>query len=286
MKTPSFELLEVLIAAAESKNLYQAADKLKVSQGLVSLKLKELETQAPLPIFSYEGKRKVLTHYGRELYGMAKAQQHNMAEAFEVLNRTYASAENLTIKIGARRELFEALSPQIDFKGKVHFIHLSNTEAVSYLLDHKIDVAISYELPDSTEIIAKKILESTAHLLVHKRYLNKKSDFIKDKDFLTNTPCVLYSEDGHVLRDWIDYLNIPFEKLHVRGVVEDWRSVQSLVDQKWGYGIVPSYIQSTNPEVISVPLPTSVLPKYIFYALFHKELKKVPAFKALLEFKI
>jgi len=285
MLMPSFELFEVLIAAAESRNLTDAAQKLKLSQPAVSMKLKELERQSPLPLFSLEGKRKVLTHYGRELYKIAKANRSAMANLYQSLNREYASAETLTLKVGSRRELFEALAPKIRFPGRLQFVALSSQECVQHLLDHKIDIAISHSLPDSPEIMGKKILESSANLVVHKKFLKGKKNAASDPDFLQETPSVLYLETGHLLSEWVAHHKVPFESLKVRGIAEDWRTVQALVDEGWGYGIVPSYVPSFNPDVVTFPLPASVLPYYTFYAIFHKDLKRVPAFKEVLEFK-
>jgi DNA-binding transcriptional LysR family regulator len=285
MKVPGIELFEVLIATAESRNLIQAAEKLKISQPAVSVKLKELDRLAPLPLFSYEGKRKVLTHYGRELYKIAKLNQEEVSAKYEDLNRRYASAENLTLKVGARRELFASLAPHLKFPGRVSFLSMASQEAVHQLMEHKIDIAIGYNVPDSPEIMAKKAIESSAQLVIHKRLLKTKSrkDLAHDKDFLLQTPCVLYQEDGHLLNEWVAHLKIPFEQLNVRGIAEDWRTVQVLVTEGWGYGIVPSYVVSPDSDVVSIPLPESVLPKFVFYALFYRDLKKVPAFAEIIE---
>ncbi len=284
---PAIELFEILIAAAESRNLTDAAQKLRLSQAAVSMKLKELERQSPLPLFSLEGRKKVLTHYGRELYKIAKASRSHLANLYENLNREYASAETLTLKVGARRELFEALAPKIRFPGRLQFVALTSLESVQYLLDHKIDIAISYHLPDSPEIMSKKILESSAKFVVHQNFLKGKhrEKVASDPAFLRETPSVLYLDTGHLLSEWVAHHNVPFKALRVRGIAEDWRTVQALVDEGWGYGIVPSYVPSFNSDVVTFPLPAAVLPIYSFFAIFHKGLKKVPAFKEVLEFR-
>jgi DNA-binding transcriptional LysR family regulator len=285
MTLPEVDLFDVLIAAAESRNLSQAAEKLRISQPAVSVKLKELERQTPLPLFSLEGKRKVLTHYGRELYRIAKQNRTLLSEGYEALNRRYASAENLTLKVGGRRELFEPLAPKLRFDGRVSFVSLTSTQAVEQMVDHTIDIAIAYSPPDSPEIMAKKVLESTAKFVVHKKFLKSKlsENIVRHAEFLLETPCVIYQEDGHLLREWTGHVNVEFENLRVSGVAEDWRSVQALVDSGWGYSIVPSYVSSANDDVVSISLPESVLPKYVFYTLFYRDLRKIPAFRAVLE---
>src|ERR1700750_444160 len=102
MKTPSFDLLKVLITVAESRNFREAAETLQISQPGVSLKLKDLEAGQPLPIFTLEVKRKVLTHYGRALYELAKEGATTLERRIENLHRVYASPDLLTARIGGR----------------------------------------------------------------------------------------------------------------------------------------------------------------------------------------
>lgn len=49
MKLPDLELLPVLIAFHESKNLIQAAEKLKISQPAVTQRLQRLQDQVAYP---------------------------------------------------------------------------------------------------------------------------------------------------------------------------------------------------------------------------------------------
>lgn len=272
---------------AESKNFNEAAAKLQISQPAVSFKLRELESQLPLPVFQLEGKRKVLTHYGRALYEVALKQAKGIEKSIEDLHRLYAQPESLTLRIGGRAEVLESIAPTLDFAGKIELVDLNSQEAVEKLQTHEIDIAISYKKPDSAEIIAKKIFQSSSCFVVHEKFLKKKKlglELARDTKFLTETPCILYLRDGHVLADWMKHVKIPFESLQVRFVAEDWRTVQNLVDQGMGYALVPEYIKSFSKDVHRLELPTQVMPSYVFYALYEKGLKKIEPFKKVLEF--
>jgi DNA-binding transcriptional LysR family regulator len=282
MKTPPIELMEILIATAETKNLYQAAERLEVSQALISVKLKGLESLMPFPVFGLQGRKKVMTKFGRDLYELALQQSHQWKNSIEQLNRRYGDADQLTIKIGGRPETVEAFIHQSDFEGCLNLQAMSSTEAIEKLLQREIDIAISYKVPDSAEVIAKKIFESSAQLLVHRKWIKGKSmDQSQNQEFLLNTPCILYTEKGWLIREWLKHLEIPFDKLRVKIISEDWRTIQRLVEEKKGFSIVPSYLRSDQKDLISWPLPITVLPKYVFYACFHKDLKKIPALRKL-----
>lgn len=286
MKTVSPELLKVLVAAAESKNFYQAADRLQISQALVSIKLKELESQLPLPVFSFEGRKKILTKYGRDLYELARLQSRKWENALEKLNRKFSSVENLTLKIGGRPEVLDAFIPKMKFTGCLQIETMSSSQALEKLLEHELDIALTYRLPDSADLVAKKVLESTAQLMVHRQWIPKRvGQVIHDPDFLLKTPCIIYTAQAQLIRDWLDHLKISFDQIKVSTVSEDWRTIRKCIEEKRGYSIVPSYIQSLDSDVLTWPLPQSVLAKYNFFACFHKELKRVPAFRNFIEFK-
>jgi DNA-binding transcriptional LysR family regulator len=280
------ELLAVLIAAAESRNFREAAAKLKISQPAVSLKLRELERLQPVPLFQLEGKRKVLTHFGRALYQLAKRDLAVLGQNIEALHRLYGNPTELSVRIGGRFDLLEYLAPYLEFAGRVEFLALSSRKAVEKLLSHEIDIAVSYQKPDSTEIIARPLLVSKPLLALHNRWLKGKRLTIalaRDPKFLKETPSILYNADGHLLKEWVEAAGLSMEELHPAFVAEDWRTIQALVERGIGYAIVPSYVHA-SPEVQRVPVEGKGLEDYIFYALFEKGLKKIPAFQQLLAF--
>jgi DNA-binding transcriptional LysR family regulator len=285
MKCPHPELLRVLAAAAESRNFYEAARLAGLSQPAVSMKLKQLQAQVPLPIFSLEGKRKVLTHYGRALYSMAREQREKMDRDFELLNRRYASARDLTLRIGCRQEVFNRVAPKLAFGGRIEHVSLSSHESILALQNHAIDIAVASELPDSAELMAKEVLRSESRLVVHRRWLKGKRlsmGLARDPEFLAGTPCILYQGNGHLLRDWVSHLRLSVAQLRPILVVGDWRGIQENVDAGLGYAIVPSYVEPRSKSVDCLALPHEVLRAYVYFAVFHKDLRQVGPFKRML----
>lgn len=286
MNTLPFELLEVLVAMAETKNLVDAARRLGLSQPAVSLKLKALEQRAGLPVFGVEGRRKILTHYGRSLYQMGRSQLDSMNQELEKVNRKYHDPTQLTLRVGCRPEVFDALAMVFKFAGTIEFKSCSSHQAVQALLSHEIDLAISYERPDSTDIYSKKILQSDAIFVVHKRHIKSKRVSVASlqrPEFIKNLPWVIYQDSGHLLRDLLAKIKLPLQDLKIRCISEDWRLMQKLVDQGWGAAILPSYVESGSDELIKIVIPQALSPRFDFYALFHKELRQIPAFRRFLD---
>ncbi|MGZ3722223.1 MAG: LysR family transcriptional regulator [Bdellovibrionales bacterium] len=286
MKTMSYDLLETLIAVAESKNFREAAEKLQLSQPGVTHKIKELEALHPVPIFQFEGKRKVLTHFGRALYEAAKEQIAVLGQKIETLHRSYGSAKDITVRVGGRLEVLEFVVPHLKFPGRFELVNLSANMAVESLLNHKVDIAISYVIPDSTEIIAKKLFQSSAHIAIHKNLLKGQSlnkALSENLKFLTTTPSIFYQRDGHILKEWIGHLGAKMSDLNCRYIAEDWRAVGEFVERKLGYAVMPAYVR-TGPDIARLELPERVLKKFQFYALFERGLNKIESFKPLLSF--
>jgi DNA-binding transcriptional LysR family regulator len=280
------DLLTVLIAAAESKSFREAAVKLQISQPAVSFKLKELELQQPIPIFQLEGKRKVLTHYGRALYELAKRDLAVLQQNMERLHRVYGNPRELTVRIGGRTDILDYLAPFLEFEGRIDFVPLSSAKSVEKLLNHEVDIAISYQKPDSTEIAAKPLLNSSPLFVVNESLLKGRKlteALASDPKFLTETPCIFYNADGHLLKEWIEKCGLILGDIRPAFVIEEWRTIQALVDKGLGYAIVPSYVP-ISAKVQKVPVKGKGLDVYTFYGLYEKGMKKIPAFQKLLSF--
>jgi DNA-binding transcriptional LysR family regulator len=270
-------LLKTLISVAESKNFQEAAQRLGISQPAVSFQLRQLEEGLPAPLFYLSGRRKVLTHYGEALYETAKRQLETFRMGLEDLNRNYSDPTKLTLRIGGRMEILDFVSAKIEFSGKVELLNTSSAEAIRRLQNHEIDMAVSYQAPDSADLMAKKLFQSAAFFVAHKKLLQKRKldlDLAKNGEFLRKTPVIVYQRKGHVLQDWIRHWGISLDELNIRYVVEDWRLVKNLVDRCAGYALIPEYIDNFHPDIQRLELPAKILPVYQFYAIYERGLKK------------
>jgi DNA-binding transcriptional LysR family regulator len=287
MKKPSHDLLEVLIAVGESRNFREAASKLGISQPAVTRKIRELELSQPLPMFNLEGKRKVLTRYGRSLLDLAKEGALDLERKIEGLHRSYSNASSLTVRIAGRYEVLEFLAPLLDFEGRIELIGASSRDATDRLLRHEVDIAVGWARPDSTEIQAKKLFSSKAFLAIHESVLKQRKltlELASSAAFLCETPSISYLRSGHLLSEWAAHAGVSFEEIPVSRVAEDWRTIATLVEQKAGYAILPGYVLPVSSKIMRIELPARILPAYDFYAMYDSSLKRIKAFQPLLAF--
>ena len=281
------DLLKTLVVFSDSPTVLDAARRLGLSQPAVSVQLRRLEESLPQPVFAQEGKRKVLTHYGRALADDLRKRFADVDRAVEGVNRLYASPELMTLRVGVRPELFYRASELVRFPGTVHFLGMSNEESIAGLLSHQIDIAFAHKKPDVATVYAQKIFSEGAKLCVHRRWLAGKPldlDLARSGAFLTETPFLSYKDEPLFAPEWFAHAGVDLERLRVHRICEDWRAIMRFVEMEIGFSILPSGIVTGSREVESVELPPSVIPVMTFYALYHEELRKLPAVMRYLKF--
>src|SRR5579885_1411459 len=168
------DLLRTLLIFSQSQNILEAARKLGLSQPAVSVQLKKLEDLLPQPVFTIEGKKKTLTHYGRALVEELGNKLSTIDKAVDRVNQLYSRPESITLKIGVRTELFSRVAEFIRFPGRVQFFGMSNRESISALLNHDIDIAITHQRPDLSSIIAARLFAEGVKIGVHRKLIGGK----------------------------------------------------------------------------------------------------------------
>jgi len=279
----SFDLLSTFITFVESDNIVDAAKKLHVSQPAVTLQLKKLESNLPYPLFSFEGKRKVLSHYGHSLYHSIKGKLSEVEIRLNQVNLLYSNSENISLKIGARKEIFYRIIDQINFTGKLELIDLTNAECLTRLLKHEIDIAITHVRPDLANVISRKVFSDFTKLLVHKQLLKWKKltlNLIKNRDFLTGTPCIIYKkENPPFISKWIAHVGVDLDSMKVKAICEDWQTILAMIEKGIGFSMIPSSFEPGSKDILSIDIPRNIIPENVFYMLYHTDLRRIKAIK-------
>ena len=282
------DLLKTFIIFAKSKNITEAAKLLRISQPAVSLQLQRLERTVKHPLFSQEGKRKVLTPFGRAVFEELSPILGQVQGALEGVERRFADPASLSLRIGARAEILSRVVQRIQFPGAIQFVPLGTQKAVDQLLAHEIDIAISYLRPDLAHIHARKVFSDRVQWVCHKS-LMKNLTLEKAHasiDFMTETPFLAYKPEAPFLKEWFTHLGqaSALKKIRVHRICEDWNAILKLVEEEQGFSLIPSSIEVKSPSLQSKLLPTEALPEMTFYALYHFDLMKIAAIEKTLSF--
>jgi DNA-binding transcriptional LysR family regulator len=260
MKTIPFELFEILIQAHESASLTEAAQRLGISQPLVSLKLKELEAYFHEPLFLIEGKRKKLTEFGLKIYATAKESQQKFRFDLENIS---ADAGPSQIRLAGPIPVMTYLISQMKNPPPCHFQSATGAEALRLVQSREVDGALTYLVPDTLDIVAKKVFVSRPHLWIHQSMI-----------------VISYGTKTEPLREYCQKHKISYDSLSIAGTCSNWPGVASLIKSLRGMGLVPNFIQNESDEIKVI---TDIeLESWNYYLLYRKDNKKARAFKEML----
>jgi DNA-binding transcriptional LysR family regulator len=281
----SYDDLAVLVAAGESGSFREAAALLKVSQASVTNRLQELGRSFAVPILLAEGKKKVLSPFGRRVADAAKEAFGQLKLAIEEAERLHGDTTGIPVRIGCRAEVFAYALQFFPPETAYELVALGSADIGPALLHGRIDVGLTPTIPDSLHLLARPAFRSGADLVVHQALLKQGQRLHwKDASFLKNTPALVYNEQGHLLAELCDRLNLPFSSLAIKAVAESWSTLAGLVGAGRGYAVLPSYVE-TGPQVRRVPLPGGLGLEQEFSLLLRKAYKDVPIFRQILRSK-
>jgi DNA-binding transcriptional LysR family regulator len=289
MKAPSIQLLESLIAVYEHSSLALAAKNLNLTAPALSMQLKRLEEMFELPLFEFQGKRKILTPYGLAIYLESKKVIQDFQRSLETIDRKFLSSEKQVLRVSGRRELITMAQKKLNFKGTISFSQMSSEQSLQALAQKKIDIAITRFRPDSAEFVAKEFISSCPRLMVHEKWIKKdrSNKITEDQNFLLKTPVIIFGNSANELEEWqigwLEKLGIKVAQLNIKFICEDWLTILQMVESGEGYALIPDTIESNHKSVKHIDLPCGSVPSFTYYFLYHKNLRKFPAYKDLFD---
>ncbi len=273
-----YEQLKTFITFVESKNIYEASERLGCTQPGVTHRLKSLEEYLGKPLFINQGKKKIPNKLGQELY-------QNLAPQFDELElqlkrslRKFEDPALLEIKVAGRREILSELQERFIFPGQITFLNLNNQQALDALASDKVDYILIHDPPSSAEFIKRKVMEVSFHFLIHRKFFGKRkitlSQF-KDHQFLERTPYLGYNQRFPHMTDWCRKVKFPLNQIPVKREMDDWMTIVQMVEQGLGYTLCSNSFSSSSKEVRTVPVDSTYLKPTPFYILYRKELRKL-----------
>lgn len=267
----SLDYLRTFVIFVESKNIYEASEKLNLSQPALSIQLKALEKELGQSLFQLKGKKKVLNGFGQELYKSVGPKIHELQLRIQRARELFHTPANLTVRIAGRREALKAVMDKINYNGNLQLLTLPTSKALNLLNNGNVDFVVDDVLPDSLTLKTKKLQSHKSHFLIHKRLFNqgRKPNLgaFRDEGFLSQTPLVSYHQNHDLMKLWCDHYSINIENLLLGPQIDDWDSVLTAIEKGMGYGIVPDYIVSKSKSVLSFAIPKTVIKETNYYVV-------------------
>jgi DNA-binding transcriptional LysR family regulator len=268
---PGVDSWLAILAMESSGDLSNAAKLLGVTQPALSFHLKKLEERLGFILFSFSGKRKVLTKLGQAYVEEVKINLQALHDAQSKILREGFDLKHQKLKVAGRREL---LIPFLSFPfpGKIELIQMSSSEAVRALRDHSVDLAISAHTVDSGDFMAKLFFESGFKIIAPKKWKLKELEW----EELKHKPVIVYGNHQAYLSDYLKWKNAKIQDLTLSRVVEDWFSVVELVRHGLGWAVIPEAWDLHSDQVDVRNLSSAALERQKVFLFYLKEERKSP----------
>lgn len=281
----SLDWLKSFVVFADSPNISVAATRLQVSQPALTTHLKRLEEELDSPLFEMVGRKKVLTTFGRELHSRLRTALPSVEQSITESRLVFGDEKQVTLRIGMRREILNEFIERFQFPGQVAFTPQSSDESVFDLQRGAIDIAITRSLPESSQLIAKRIYISHAELIIPKKWVRGNptlKDLKQDKFFETHN-WVAYSKDYPYISNFFEHLKMPMPSSQPKMLCEDWNLLARAAELEWGYTVMPSGLTVNSDSLYTIAIPKEAIPEVAYYALMRKQFYRIPTIKAWIE---
>lgn len=276
------DLLEAFVCVAESKNLFEAAAKLNITQPTLSRQLKILEEKFSTPLFNYRGRNKVLTLFGESLHQSIKDRFSGLTDFVGQVSAHFSDPANAKLRIAGRREVLGPFISKLKFSGSLQFSFLTGESVLEALESRSADICITQRLPDSTSVVAKPLFKRGFVLAVPKKFSSTKPKLSSVQNLLRKTPCLSFSMDLHSISELLCYLKMGSTELKLARICGDWSILQELAENSVGWALLPRVEELNEKKMWLIDIPNEIIAKTQFYLLYQRELGSIRWFQDFL----
>lgn len=269
----SLDHLRTFKQFVDSGSMAAAAKQLAITQPAVSNQLKKLEADFQKPLFMTEGTKKILSPHGRALYQAISIGVDGLKQALE----RFRSGETglTTIRIAGREEFlapFLSRAALNDVTDPIDVISCSSEEAARMVTHHEADIALSYHVPRSSDIIAKKAFTSDP-VFAYTKKLMRSLEPQNLRAIMLEQPLLAYRRDDPLLLEICEILEIDPGHLRFSLITSSWRMIQQGILLGRGFGILPSIFTTDAMEFCKVTTAVKGLQRssqFEYYVLYQK----------------
>lgn len=269
---PPLEYLRSFIVFAGSENIVIAAEKLKISQPLLSKHLKSFEEALGAPLFEFAGRKKILNVLGQKIFVMLQAQLGQINSELHQIMLTQTQKKDL--RIGARKEILDTLIPNLSYTGSLSFIPLDSDQIDKQLSQKMIDIGITQKEITSDRLVRKKLWQDELVLAWNSSLkLNSKDlkGLIKE---LQAYRCYKYGRSQL-------YEFLPAAKLSTN--LYDWRILSEALMNEKSWGLLPIGYTRNKNKINFLKLPEEYSQKSQFYIYYQKEFSRIEWFQQVIQ---
>lgn len=263
--------------------MVEAAQALGLSQPALTSHLKQFETFFTQDVFSYEGRKKILTPFGVLLRDLLQQKFGSLAFELKSVSEKFQSPEQVVLHVAGRSEILNFMAAKIVFPGTLIFNEADGASAVEGILQRRYDIAISNHLSKADQLHFKKLFSDQFYLVAPEKWLAGRrqisASLLTD---LVERPYLSYKEEDANLKALLEHHQIQAQPAAHR-VLSNWPNLILMAQMEMGWTLAPTRYAQEVKGLAAFAVPTSLIPETVFYALYRKESSSLPWLRSLLE---
>lgn len=275
---PPLYLLQTLVVFSEQENLVQTAERLGLTQPTVSRQLQQLAELFTQPLFSQQGRNKVLTDYAQALVRELRPRFTDLERIFEKVDQTFSNPQEITLRVGGPKELLGRYLSDVTFAGTLEAEAMTDPEIQERFHGQALDISITSVELDSPELQTKKLTSSIPSLAIPKKWSSEIETARDWAQVCEKYPTVLFSKERPLHSNFEEKFKV---QTTANYIFDDWASLEKRVHRQKSWAIVPSQYLQENQGYKIVPL-NGLFETEHFYLTYRKELSKYDWMKKLL----
>jgi len=212
---PSLEDIHLLTIVAETRSFTQAARRLGVSKASVSMRIRDLERSAGVPLVRRSTRSLALTQAALQLVEDTRASFARIAQSFATVRDLAAVPRGLvrvTAPVALGRQHVAPSMPQFLRRYPEIRLELDLSDRLVNLVQEGFDLAVRHAHAAPDTHVAHVLCESRALLVASRDYLRRR-EVPRHPSDLSRHECLLYLRDGGT-QNW------SFERLYGRKRIE------------------------------------------------------------------
>jgi DNA-binding transcriptional LysR family regulator len=273
----SLDVLRAYVTFVESPNIVVAAERLQISQPLLSKHLQTLEAQAGTALFTFVGRKKMPTQYGQKLHQVIRQHLTDLELALKDLEHHGLQLESQTVRIGGRGEILRRFAAKLEFAGGLEFVNCSGKAALELLRENKIEIAVSQYDLDSQLFVRKKFISDQFEIVFPKAWHLHTKTPKQLIEKLIAKPYLGYDSTA-ALSKLLEHFGHS-EKPPVLRQIADWQVLKEMVSRGRGWSLMPSPFVRGEKEIEHVEVPSVDLGGTDFYLYYPRTLSRQTWFK-------
>lgn len=261
-------------------NVVNAAQTLGISQPALSRQLQQLEDLVGEKLFQKQGRQKVLSPIGQELFSRITPTWLNYDPLVDSVISQFKDSPQNPLRIYGPAEILNKVALHIEFPHSLIFTPTRSQAVVTKVAGEEISLGITRLPPDNLQVAAKVLFKEGFQYIYPAKWKIAPMAEMRLLKKLEAYPLVSYGEDFNFPEEiWGRFELGPAPRL-IR-VLPSWDSLQTMVENGLGWAIAPSNLVKKSSKILSQDVSADLMPHVTYHLLYKKDLIRIPWFKTL-----